>query len=147
MCCFHMDIAPTGEGCKGLPGWLGPLFSTFARLTEGGGGLKLFGQCPYRTNTFQKGTSLTGGGRGRVTPAIKLFSTNKSCFFSSEIVKWEMSTMIMDVPTLTTRIPYFWENRKMPAPIRKENSKIYLSACLNLHEIVTQASLFFPLRE
>ena len=38
MCCFHMDIAPTGEGCKGLPGWLGPLFSTFACLTEGGGG-------------------------------------------------------------------------------------------------------------
>ena len=24
-----------------------------------GGGLKLFGQCPYRTNTFQKGASLT----------------------------------------------------------------------------------------
>ena len=33
-------------------------FSTFARLTEGGG-LKLFGQCPYRANTFQKGASLT----------------------------------------------------------------------------------------
>ena len=24
-----------------------------------GGGLKLFGQCPYRTNTFKKGASLT----------------------------------------------------------------------------------------
>ena len=33
--------------------------SIFARLTEWGGGLKLFGQCPYRTNTFQKGASLT----------------------------------------------------------------------------------------
>ena len=46
-----------GWGCKGLPGWFGALFSTFARLTEEGG-LKLFGQCPYRTNTFQKGASL-----------------------------------------------------------------------------------------
>ena len=33
------------------------IFFTFARSTEGGG-LKLFGQCPYRTNTFQKGASL-----------------------------------------------------------------------------------------
>ena len=32
------------------------IFFTFARSTEGGG-LKLFGQCPYRTNTFQKGAS------------------------------------------------------------------------------------------
>ena len=32
----------------------------FPRLPvwQGGGGLKLFGQCPYRTNTFQKGASL-----------------------------------------------------------------------------------------
>ena len=29
----------------------------FARLTEGGG-QKLFGQCPYGNNTFQKGASL-----------------------------------------------------------------------------------------
>ena len=34
-------------------------FSTFARLTERGGeALKLFGQCPYKTNIFQKGASL-----------------------------------------------------------------------------------------
>ena len=50
MCCFHMAIALKGRGeggCKGLPGWFGaPFFSTFAHLTEGGG-LKLFGQCPY----------------------------------------------------------------------------------------------------
>ena len=32
------------DGYKGLLGWFGALFSTFARLTEGG--LKLFGQCP-----------------------------------------------------------------------------------------------------
>ena len=25
---------------------------------RGGGGLKLFGQCPYENNTFQKGASL-----------------------------------------------------------------------------------------
>ena len=36
----------------------GTFFSMFARLTEGGGALKLFGQCPYRTNIFQKGASL-----------------------------------------------------------------------------------------
>ena len=55
--CFHMGIA---QLCKRLSGWFGALFSTFARLTEGQGGrgLKLFGQCPYRTNTFQKGASL-----------------------------------------------------------------------------------------
>ena len=29
-------------------------------LFEGGGGRKLFGQCPYKTNSFQKGASLTG---------------------------------------------------------------------------------------
>ena len=46
------------RGCKGLLGWYKALFSTFARLTEGRGA-KLFGQCPYRTNTFQKGASLT----------------------------------------------------------------------------------------
>ena len=57
-----------------MPGWFGAViptlpggvrvcqdgsrhfFSRFSRLKEGGpGGLKLFGQCPYRTNTFQKG--------------------------------------------------------------------------------------------
>ena len=48
---FHMGIPPKGGGCKGLPGWFGALFSTFARLTEGGG-LKLFVQCPYKTNTI-----------------------------------------------------------------------------------------------
>ena len=30
MSCFHMDIARKGGGCKGLPGWFGALFSTFA---------------------------------------------------------------------------------------------------------------------
>ena len=73
-----MGIAHKGEGgvkaCQGglgtffphLPGGvrayqdgLGYFFSTFARLTEGGMGvLKLFGQCPYRTNTFHKEASL-----------------------------------------------------------------------------------------
>ena len=56
---FPYGHCPKGEGCKGLAGWFGALFSMFARLTEGGGGLKLFGQCPYRTNTFQKRASLT----------------------------------------------------------------------------------------
>ena len=46
-------------GRKGLPGWFGALFSMFARLTEGRGGQKLFGQFSYRANTFQKGASLT----------------------------------------------------------------------------------------
>ena len=62
MCCFHTGIARKaekgGRGCKGLPGWFGALFSTFARLTEGGD-LKLFWQCPNRTNTLQKGASRT----------------------------------------------------------------------------------------
>ena len=36
------------------------IFSRIAGSTEvEGGGLKLFGQCPYRTNTFKKGASLT----------------------------------------------------------------------------------------
>ena len=51
-----MGIVRKG-GCKGLPGWFGALFSTFALLTEGGGVPKLFGQCSFRTNTFQKGAS------------------------------------------------------------------------------------------
>ena len=38
--------------CEGLPGWFEAPFCLFDR---GGEGLKLFGQCPYRTNTFQKG--------------------------------------------------------------------------------------------
>ena len=55
---FPYEHFPTfAWGCKGLSGWFGALFSTFARLTEGGG-LKLFRQCPYRTNTYQKGASL-----------------------------------------------------------------------------------------
>ena len=43
--------------CKGLPGWFEALFSTFARLTEGGGS-KVIWAMPIRNNTFQKGTSL-----------------------------------------------------------------------------------------
>ena len=59
MCCFHMGIALKRVRCKGLPGWFGALFfSTFARFTERGGGLKLIRQFPYRTNTFQKGAFL-----------------------------------------------------------------------------------------
>ena len=46
------------KGVKVCQEGFGALFSTFARWTEGGGGLKLFGQCPCRTNTFQKGASL-----------------------------------------------------------------------------------------
>ena len=46
------------EGERACQDDFGHFFSTFARLTEGGG-LKLFGQCPYRANTFQKGASLT----------------------------------------------------------------------------------------
>ena len=34
-------------------------FSTFACLTEGGGGQRLFGQCLYGNNTFQNRPSLT----------------------------------------------------------------------------------------
>ena len=47
---------PTLPGCvRACLDGLGRFLSTFAGLTEGGG-LK---QCPYRTNTFQKGASLT----------------------------------------------------------------------------------------
>ena len=50
-------------GVRACQDGFGHFFSTFARLTEegrgGGGGLKLFGQYPYRTNTFQKGSSLS----------------------------------------------------------------------------------------
>ena len=42
-------------GCKGLPGWFGALFSTFARLTEGVGSPKLFGQGPIEPTHFKKG--------------------------------------------------------------------------------------------
>ena len=46
-------------------------FSTFARLTEGrGGGLKLYEQFPYRTNTFQNGAPL------REAPPENLFKGN-----------------------------------------------------------------------
>ena len=47
-----------GAGVKACQDGLEHFFSTLARLTERGGGLKLFWQCPYRTNTFQKGASL-----------------------------------------------------------------------------------------
>ena len=44
---------------KDLPRWFGALFFHVCPFDRGGrGGLKLFGQCPYRTNTFQKGDSL-----------------------------------------------------------------------------------------
>ena len=45
------------RGVRACQDGMGHFFSTFARLTEGGG-LKLFGQCPYRTKIFQKGASL-----------------------------------------------------------------------------------------
>ena len=53
-------LFPFGQGRGGVKACqdgLGHFFSIFARLTQGGG-LKLFGQCPYRTNIFQKGASL-----------------------------------------------------------------------------------------
>ena len=79
MCCFHMGNAHcplrqgvkackdglghffphVAQGCKDLPGWFGALFFPHLPVWQRGGGLKLFGQCPYRTNTFQKGASLT----------------------------------------------------------------------------------------
>ena len=80
MCCFHVGIAQKrggGGGCKGLPGGLEHFFPTLARgckclpgwfgalfflhicpFDRGGGCLKIFGQCPYRTNTFQNGAFL-----------------------------------------------------------------------------------------
>ena len=39
---------------------MGTFFPRCPRLKGGRGVLNLFGQCPYRTNTFQKGASLTG---------------------------------------------------------------------------------------
>ena len=57
---LHISIARKewGGGVKARQA-NGLVFSEFARLTEGGRGLKLFGQYPYKTNTFQKGASLT----------------------------------------------------------------------------------------
>ena len=50
MCCFHMGIVRKGGGVvKVCQDGLGHFFSTFARLTEGGG-LKLFGQRPEPTH-------------------------------------------------------------------------------------------------
>ena len=59
---FPWALPRKGGGCIriGLPGWFGALFHACgARLTEGGGSLRLFGQCPFRTNTVQKGASLS----------------------------------------------------------------------------------------
>ena len=64
MCCFHSGIARKGQGGGGVKAsqdGLGHFFvhvCPFERV-EGGGGLKLFWQCPYRTNIFQKGASLS----------------------------------------------------------------------------------------
>ena len=60
ICCFHRHCPKGGRGCKGLPGWCGALFSPRLPVWQRGSGrgMKLFGQCPYRTNTFQKGASL-----------------------------------------------------------------------------------------
>ena len=58
MCCFHIwaighCIFPMFvRGCKGMPGWFGALFFTFARLTEGGGSKAIL-QCAYRNDKFQ----------------------------------------------------------------------------------------------
>ena len=54
---FFPMFARGAGGVRACQDCLEHFFSTFACLTEGGGGLKLFGQCPYRTNTFQKGAS------------------------------------------------------------------------------------------
>ena len=45
-------------GVKACQDGLEHFFSTFVRLTEGGG-LERFGQWPYRPNTFQKGAVLS----------------------------------------------------------------------------------------
>ena len=58
---------------------LGHYYPTFARLTGGRGSLKLFGQCPLRTNTFQKGASITLLGLTSIDPTsggeLKCFCT------------------------------------------------------------------------
>ena len=53
---FFLSTLP--GGVRACQDGLGHFFSTFACFTERGGGLKLFGQCIYRTNTFQKGAFL-----------------------------------------------------------------------------------------
>ena len=45
-----------GEGVKACQDGLGRFFFYVCLFDRGG--LKLFGQCPYRANTFQKGASL-----------------------------------------------------------------------------------------
>ena len=58
MCCVL--FFPPCPGVKGLAGMVwGTFFHVWLFHRGGEGGLKLFGQCPYWTNTFQKGASLT----------------------------------------------------------------------------------------
>ena len=45
-------------GVKACQDGLGHFFFHVCPFDRGGGGLKLFGQFSYRTNTFQKGASL-----------------------------------------------------------------------------------------
>ena len=69
-------------------------FFTFARLTEGGG-LKLFGQCPYRNNTFQKGASLISEWSNIAKRLTKM--EQQWCFFNSpnSAMKWSSRRLVI----------------------------------------------------
>ena len=66
-------------GVRACQDGLGHFFPTFARLTERRGSLKLFGQGPCRTNTFQKEASLKLLGLTSIDPTsggeLKCFCT------------------------------------------------------------------------
>ena len=55
---IYMGIDLKGGGVKACQDGLGHFFFHVCPFDRGGG-LKLFGQYPYRTNTFKKGASLT----------------------------------------------------------------------------------------
>ena len=67
----------------------------FPCLTEGGG-LKLFGQCPYRTNTFQKGASLAHDSSFRAIDAA-MRTSNQIIYFLSPELKGKVDFTLNEV--------------------------------------------------
>ena len=57
-CCVQLLLLSIMGCCVGVGVYVEPLFEMCCFHMGLGGRLKLFGQCPYRTNTFQKGASL-----------------------------------------------------------------------------------------
>ena len=82
MCFFSIWALPVrGGGVKACQDGLGHFFPMFACLTEGGGA-KLFGQCPQRTDTFQQRASLNWicCFTGSFSYVSILFQVERKCF-------------------------------------------------------------------